>query len=583
MEREYCLIPDLLIISNFQYRFLLAQLHFDSLTSQATKGGVEQILQNLSRDMEKTYNQAMERIESQGGEIEKLVKRALCWIVYAMRRLTPVEIQHALAAWPGKMSLEKDFIPNLEVLGSGSAGLIIFDHKSGIVALAHKTTESYLRRTKDRWFPTPQTDIAKCCITYLSFDVFKYGICHTPMEFEARLQEYALYDYAAQHWGLHAYASYRREDGLTTYLPAFLECVNKVSACSQAMLAYKDESTENWHVRRTMTAVHLAAYFGLFNTIIALLSKGYPPDSKDSEEQTPLIVAEQNNQVKVVELLLETDGVDLDQKDAWGRTPLLWAAKHKFETIAEMLVEKLGVCLDAKDNIGRTPLLWAVRNNSEQLVSQLLAKGADQNAKDNNGWTTMHWAALLGYTDIVGQLLKERADPNCKGNEGYTPMSCAATAGNEAVVRLLLENGSANESIADVDDWCRTPLSHAATAGNAAVVKLLLKNDSAKRTIASLDKWRRTPLSHAAQAGHEAVVSLLLEDGLLEDEAVNIKDIYDRTALFWAAENGHSNVVSSLLKRGVVDIGARDKWGMTALLLAERSGHTAVVGLLRGR
>jgi hypothetical protein len=44
-----------------------------------------------------TYEAAMERIEGQLPDQEELAKQVLSWITYAIRPLTVLELQHALA------------------------------------------------------------------------------------------------------------------------------------------------------------------------------------------------------------------------------------------------------------------------------------------------------------------------------------------------------------------------------------------------------------------------------------------------------------------------------------------------------
>ena len=80
-------------------------------------------------------------------------------------------------------------------------------------------------------FPNAKTDIAKTCITYLSFDAFEAGFCSTDEEFETRLHSNPLYDYAARNWGHHI----RKAPDAYDPTLEFLKSEAKVSASSQAM------------------------------------------------------------------------------------------------------------------------------------------------------------------------------------------------------------------------------------------------------------------------------------------------------------------------------------------------------------
>jgi hypothetical protein len=58
-------------------RFLLAELHMQTLMSQFTRGDIEEALENLPRGekgLDETYSQAMKRIEDQKAS-EKLARR----------------------------------------------------------------------------------------------------------------------------------------------------------------------------------------------------------------------------------------------------------------------------------------------------------------------------------------------------------------------------------------------------------------------------------------------------------------------------------------------------------------------------
>jgi hypothetical protein len=123
-------------------------------------------------------------------------------------------------------------------------------------------------------------DIATTCITYLLFDDFETGFCPTDEEFESRLQLNALYDYAARNWGYHARAASTEVEQLTLDL---LESETKASGSSQVIMI-----SGVHRVPTRMTGVHLAAYFGLLEAVVALLKNEDNPNSKDYLSRTPL-------------------------------------------------------------------------------------------------------------------------------------------------------------------------------------------------------------------------------------------------------------------------------------------------------
>jgi hypothetical protein len=411
----------------------------------------------------------MERIEGQIMNSRDLAKQALSWITCAKRPLTTSELRHALGVEIGESELDGENLPEVEDIISVCAGLMTVDEQSNIIRLVHYTTQEYFERTWTSWFPSAQADIAITCVTYLSFDTFESGFCPTEKDFETRLQLNPLYDYAARNWGHHTRLALKEVEQL---ILDFLESGAKVSASSQAMMAFGIYRSYQWQLQ----GVHLAAYFGLTEAMIALLKNGH----------------------------------DLDSKDNGGLTPLSWAAQKGQEAMVKLLLEK-GAELESKDNDGRTSLSWAVHYGGEAMVKLLLEKGAELEPKDNNGRTPLSWATDYGSEAVVKLLLEKGADPNSKDEDyGRTPLSWAAENGHEAVVELLLEKGAELESKDDI--YGRTPLSWAAGNGHEAVVKLLLEKGA---ELESEDKFGQTPLSWAARNGHEAVVKLLLEKGAL--------------------------------------------------------------------
>jgi ankyrin repeat protein len=442
----------------------------------------------------------MERIEGQLADEEELAKQVLSWITCAKRPLTTSELKYALAVELEESQLDKENLCRVEDMISVCAGLITVDKESNIIRLVHYTTQEYFERTQKRWFSNTQTNITMICVTYLSFDEFKSGICPNDKEFEQRLQSNPLYDYATHNWGHHA------REALTSYqgVIKFLQKQAQVEASSQALIAIKrlpDAVEYSQNIPKQMTGLHLAAYFGVSDAVQFLICNN-SPDLKDSYSRTPLSWAAEKGHQAVVQLLLEK-GADIEAKDIkYGRTPLLWAGWGR-KTVFQLLLEK-GANIEAKNNNGQTLLLLAALHGHKAVVQLLLEKGADIEAKDTlYGQTSLLLAAEIGYKAIVQLLLEKGADIEAKDTKyGQTPLLWAAENGHQAVIQLLLEKGA---------------------------------NIEAKDT-----EYGQTPLLWATENGHQAVVQLLLEKGA-NTEAKDIE--YGQTLLLWAAENGHEAVV----------------------------------------
>ncbi|KAF2179509.1 hypothetical protein K469DRAFT_300743 [Zopfia rhizophila CBS 207.26] len=416
------------IIKAVDGMFLLAQLHLDSLMDKTSKKEITCALGKLpkgSEALDYAYKEALQRIEFQKRGHRDLAKRILLWITCARRPLNTLELRHALAVEVGELALDSDNLRDTEVMLSVCAGLVTIDEKSDIIRLVHYTTQEYFERTWTSWFPDAQDDITITCVTYLSFDTFESGFCLTDEEFEARLRSNALYDYAARNWGYHAHAT--KEEMVQSVL-RLLESKAKVSAASQAMMASRDFSGYSQRVPKRLTGVHLAAYFGLRDTLMTILKNGRGIDinSKDGGDEydggrTALSYAAERGHEAVVKLLLAKDGVDINSKAGYrGRTALSYAAKEGHGAVVKLLLAKDGVDINSKDGVDygigrRTALSYAAEEGHEAVVKLLLAKdGVDINGSGSR--TALSYAAERGHEAVVKLLLaKDGVDINGSG------------------------------------------------------------------------------------------------------------------------------------------------------------------------
>jgi hypothetical protein len=88
-----------------------------------------------------------------------------------------------------------------------------------------------------------------------------------------------LYDYAARNWGQVQETSEEPVEQLLSLLSS------EAKVCSLVQAMRVDENYYRFfnysqNVPKQMTGVHLAAYFGLTKTTIALLQRGHDPDVK---------------------------------------------------------------------------------------------------------------------------------------------------------------------------------------------------------------------------------------------------------------------------------------------------------------
>ncbi|KAJ6529213.1 hypothetical protein B0H19DRAFT_1041260 [Mycena capillaripes] len=157
------------IISVFDGMFLLAKLHIDSLATKSTIKALREALETLPKDLEHTYDEAMERINRQSEDDRKIALAVLTWVANTKRVLSITELREALAIEPGATSFDPDNLLDINIILSVCAGLIIVEETSSAVRLVHYTTQGYLDKVQNHRFPEAHTTITLALLTYLTF------------------------------------------------------------------------------------------------------------------------------------------------------------------------------------------------------------------------------------------------------------------------------------------------------------------------------------------------------------------------------------------------------------------------------
>lgn len=360
-------------------RFLLVYLHIDSLLTKKTKRKVLSALDALSTGstaLDDAYHEALDRIEDQPLDDSELAKTVLSWITYARRPLLAGELCHALAVEKGDTDLDPDNVPEVEDLISVCAGLVMIDEESNIIRLVHYTTQEYFERVREAWNPRAEQDIVSACLSYLSFDSFRSGICNNDSDFEDRLNRYQFLDYAARYWGSHMLAVTD-----TTILEQAVEWLLQselMPAVGQIMAigSYKYAGYSQ-RIFRNITGFHVTAYFNLTH---------------------------------LMELLLKRSDGSLNDVDYRGQTPLSWAAERGHKEVVKLLLGTSGIHVDPEEKSTQTPLSYAAMNGHEAVVKLLLATGkVDVNVENVLGWTPLSQAEERGHIATVKLLRQQGA------------------------------------------------------------------------------------------------------------------------------------------------------------------------------
>ncbi|KAK8043811.1 purine and uridine phosphorylase [Apiospora phragmitis] len=448
-------------------------------------------------------------------------------------------LEHALAVEQDESALDQENCPRIEHLVSVCAGLVTVDEQSGIVRLVHYAAQEYLESTKARWFPEMEQIITTVCTTYLSFDSFATGHCETDKEFEKRLAEHRLYDYAAWNWGLHA-----RTVNIDKKVLSFLSKPAQVDAASTA---------EN--------GITLGIIFG---SPKLLIEKDADITAVYNDGETPLYMALSTGHLEVAKLLIE-NGIDVNAAANNGSTPLHWTSSEGYEGVAKLLIQK-GADVKAVNIYGETPLHLA---STQEVASLLIEKGGDVKAAAENGATPLHWASLDGSKAVAKLLIQKGADVMAADDDRVTPLHWSSCQGHLEVARLLMKEG-ADVKAANIDG--EAPLHWSSRQGNLEVARLLIEKGA---DINAANYNRQTSLYLALSKAHKEVAKMLIEKGA--DVTAVAND--GRTPLHWTSFRGYQGIAKLLIEKGA-DTKAAAKDGRTPLHSASDRGHLEVARLL---
>ena len=206
-------------------------------------------------------------------------------------------------------------------------------------------------------------------------------------------------------------------------------------------------------------------------------------NTKDKDENTPLLLCVKRGDIASAKLLIENGG-DVDARNKDGLAALYYARKGKQKELEGVLIRagakehllwifvdgrtmfeaardskttpnqfsrhidairKAGADVNAKNIDGKTPLHQAAYfNKNPEVITTLIKAGADVNAKNKNGSTPLQDAVWFNKNpEVTTLLIKAGADVNAKDNKGYTPLHFAAGYNeNPEVFTLLIRAGA---------------------------------------------------------------------------------------------------------------------------------------------
>ncbi|TFK25655.1 ankyrin, partial [Coprinopsis marcescibilis] len=226
---------------------------------------------------------------------------------------------------------------------------------------------------------------------------------------------------------------------------------------------------------------------GVVKTILSKRGVNVNRRSQRLDQDSPLTLASQTGQRDVVQLLLETEGIDTNLRNGRGETALYLAIQKGHQDIVKMLLQSKGTNVLGAFRKGEPYGYNASRPHG--LMPAILLSGAitsvlnsgtlecDFNAKDNQGCSALAYSLDYHSSTEVAQALLQipGIDVNSADKDGTTILMLASHHRTDAprLVETIVKLGGTLDINAK-DTKGQTALTHAASGGSSEAVTMLL-------------------------------------------------------------------------------------------------------------
>ncbi|MAA80212.1 MAG: hypothetical protein CL916_13240, partial [Deltaproteobacteria bacterium] len=222
------------------------------------------------------------------------------------------------------------------------------------------------------------------------------------------------------------------------------------------------------------------------------------------------------------------------------------ADKHRFsfqeqkfvDTVTKVLMqgEELGVSEAIAQSVFPVLACSAAARGDIEALERLIQSGFSLEQGDYDGRTPLHIASAEGQLNTVQFLLSQGADPNVLDRWGTGPLGEAIANSFGKIVSLLVEKGAIMEQV-----QLQELMKRASKKGDCGMIHNL---SLAKMPLDICDEDGRTPLHLAARYAQIRLVEWLCQSGA----PISQKDKWGKTALSLAQQYEHHDVVQIILK-----------------------------------
>ena len=363
-----------------------------------------------------------------------------------------------------------------------------------------------------------------------------------------------------------------------------------------------DVNTTNNH---SITALMIACMKGNIDAVDVLLHAGADPNIADTDVETLIHYAVQEDCSKEILQATIDHGADVNSTNMYGETALLIACKkgnidaihvllnagadpnianakdetcihHAIvegcskETLQAIINHGADVNSTNKNNV--TSLMTACENGNIDAIDVLLNAGANPNIADTESVTCIHHAVNGGCNkEILQAIINLVADINASNMDGETALLIACKKGNIDAIDILL-NAGADPNIADsVGVTC---IQHVVFEACSKETLQAIINHGAD--VNSTNKNNVTSLMTACENGNIDAIDVLLNAGANP----NIADTEGVTCIHHAVNGGCNKEILQAIISLVADINASNMDGETALLIACQKGNIDAIDIL---
>jgi ankyrin repeat protein len=303
-------------------------------------------------------------------------------------------------------------------------------------------------------------------------------------------------------------------------------------------------------------------------------------NSIDSPGFTPLHIAVRNMSLETVEFLLSR-GADITAKDSNQWTPLHLANQIRenqkpagIETIIDSILSSHGIkYANSVNDKGVSHFHIACTRDNPKIVQHFLQYEVDINScgPSNSSifafFTALHYAVYYNCIQVVELLLNHNADVNVKNKEGWTPLHLAATHGHSKIVEIILKHGKANLMSMNGDGLSPLHCAFYSEHKKDTIIDMLLQHVS---KVINPTNYRALSHFHiACTRTNPTIVKEFLEHNVSINSCVDLgaPNFAGYSALHFAVQFNRKNIVQLLLEHNA-NVNFKEVSKLTPLHLA---------------